>query len=153
VREELAKLYVKKSADTAAKAADNEAQKDAQQAEFQNRVEQGRIAMRDVVIPFFQELASTFPNGVFRFNASHTMDASLVPVAVSFKIGDGAEHVIEVVQGNVQIYYNAIANAIQRNGFNIVIVYAGNAEPFIAGPSDLTREKLCKLVEKAINKL
>ena len=34
------------------------AKQQAQMAELKKRVEQGRVAMRDVVIPYFQELAS-----------------------------------------------------------------------------------------------
>ncbi len=36
-------------------------------------------------------------------------------------------------------------------GLDIQFVFSGNAEPFIAVPSDLTREKLAKLVEMAID--
>ncbi len=58
---ELAKLYEQKKAAAAAAAAAvtaEAAKQQAQMAELKKRVEQGRVAMRDVVIPYFQELAS-----------------------------------------------------------------------------------------------
>jgi hypothetical protein len=165
---ELAKLYEKKSAESAAKAAENKAQMDVQQAEFRKRVEQGRTALRDVVIPYFQELVSAFPKGQFKFNPSASMEAeTLAPVAVSFKIGDGPEHFIEVAQGTVRIYYNyntrpqpepqarKVAKGgkpVPAPGVVLQMVYSGNTEPFIATPTDLTRDKLAKLVEVAISK-
>ena len=150
---ELAKLYEKKSAVTAAEATEKKAQMDAQKAEFQKRAEQGHAALRDVVIPYFQELVSSFPKGHFKFNSAAAMDMEThVPVAVSFKIGEGAEHFIEVIHGNVRIWWMGFSYPAQpAPGLNIAVVYSGNAEPFIAGPNDLTREKLGKLVEMAIN--
>src|SRR5439155_1181654 len=72
------------------------------------------------------ELASEFPKGQFKFNPSVMMEAeTLAPVAVSFKIGDGAEHVIEVQHGTVRIY----SKASNFPGMNIHLVYSGNAEP------------------------
>jgi hypothetical protein len=155
---ELAALHAKKKAATAADVAKNKIQADKQKEEFQKRVEQGRAAMRDVVIPYFKELVSAFPKGQFKFNPGATVEAeTLAPVAVTFKIGDGAEHTIEVNQGNVTISkkgpeYPAktVRRGVRSPGVNIRFVFPGTAEPFIAGPSDLTREKLSKLVEKAI---
>jgi phage terminase Nu1 subunit (DNA packaging protein) len=55
---ELAKLYEQKKAAAAAAVTAEAAKQQAQMAELKKRVEQGRVAMRDVVIPYFQELAS-----------------------------------------------------------------------------------------------
>ncbi len=57
------------------------------------------------------------------------------------------QHIIEVLHGNVKVF--------RRTGpgfadVNIQFVYSGTAAPFIAEPSDLTREKLGDLVEMAI---
>jgi hypothetical protein len=155
---ELATLHAKKKAATAAETAKSKIAAEKQQEEFRKRVEQGRAAMRDVVIPYFKELVSAFPKGQFKFNPGVTVEAeTLAPVAVAFKIGDGAEHTIEVNQGNVTIskkgpQYPAktIRPGVRSPGMNIRFVFAGTADPFIAGPSDLTREKLSKLVEMAI---
>jgi hypothetical protein len=155
---QLAKLYERKSAATAAKAAERQAQKGRQRTELQKRTEQGDVALRDVVIPYFQELVSAFPKGHFTFNSAVKTDAvTHAPVAVSFKIGDGAEHFIEVIQGNVQVW-RAHPGKAAKSGkrpahFQERKDYSPDAEPFIAGPSDLTREKLGKLVEMAIEEL
>ena len=164
---ELANLFARKSEKKAAETAQEAAKLEAQKAAMQKRSEEGRTALKDVVIPFFKELATTFPKGQFLFDPSAMMDLeSRTPVAVSFKIGDGAKHYIEVINGNVRIWGEGPQFPAQKAGrrkgpkgrklpapgFNIQFVYSGNAEPFIAGPSDLTREKLEKLVEMVIIK-
>jgi len=149
---ELAKLYEKKNAEIAAAAAEQKAQQDAQKAQIKKRIEQGRVALRDVVIPYFQELVAEFPKGHFKFNSATKMDLETrAPVAVSFQIKNGLEHVIEVIQDDVKIY-NQAPRQPQRPGARRIAmrIFSGDAEPFIAGPSDLTREKLGKLVEMAI---
>jgi hypothetical protein len=154
---ELAALHAKKKAATAAETAKSKIAAEKQQEEFRKRVEQGRAVMRDVVIPYFKGLVSTFPKGEFEFKTTLT-DETHAPVGVSFKIGDGVEHSIEVVQGNVTVskkgpqYPAKIGRAgVRTPGINVRFVFAGTAAPFIAGPSDLTKEKLSKLVEMAIN--
>ncbi len=123
----------------------------AQKVEFPKRVEQGRAAMTNVVIPYFKKLVDMFPEGEFKFNPAAMKDHTHAAVAVSFKIGNGAEHVIEVFQGNVRIYRKAPKARLAR--IDVQFTYSGDAEPFIAGPSDLTSDKLSKLVEMAINEL
>jgi hypothetical protein len=164
---ELAQLFEEKNADKAAKTAQEKAQLEAQRAERQKRTEAGRVALRDVVIPYFKKLVATFPKGQFSFDPAALMDSEThTSVAVSFKIGDGAEHCIEVIQGNVRIWRQGPKFPGQGGkrpkvpkgrkppgqlpGMSIQFVYSGNAEPFIAVPSDLTPEKLGKLVEMAI---
>jgi hypothetical protein len=154
----------RKSAMTAAETAEKQAQIEARQAEIRMQEEHGRTAIRDVVIPYFHELASTFPAGAFKFAAK--MDAETQePVAVSFKIGEGKEHVIEVQQGIVHIYEKGFEipprpgtpgkgkkRIPDSPGLTVDFVYSGRAEPFIAGPSDLTQEKLGNLIKLVIEK-
>jgi hypothetical protein len=156
---ELAGLFEKKNADIAAKTAQENAQLDAQKTEREKRIAEGRAALLNVVIPYFKEIEATFPKGQFSFNPAAQIDSNdLSPVGVSFKIGDGAEHHIEVTQGNVQIWQEGVNPKGPKRpgakvlGLSIRLVYPSTTEPFIAQPSDLTREKLGKLVEMAINK-
>jgi hypothetical protein len=151
----LATLYREKTAQKAAATTDEVTRAQTRQAEFRKRADEGRAAMRDVVIPYLQEVQKTFPKGAFKLNVSVSREAeTLAPLAVSFQIGDGAEHVIEATQGNVRVYTTLPPKSGLAGvpALNIRFVYSGNAEPFIAGPSDLTREKLGKLVELAIQK-
>ena len=104
----------------------------------------------------------TFPQGQFKFNPAALIEAKThAPVAVSFKIGNGWEHVIEIQLDRVLIYKkmpeNLRAARPARGARRTPIlqkqfVYSGMYEPFITGPSDLTRAKLSKLVEMAIEK-
>jgi hypothetical protein len=85
---------------------------------------------------------------------------------VSFKIGEGKEHVIELQQATVRIWYNGVEvpprpgipakgnkKAIPDfGGLTVSFVYPGTAEPFIACPSDLTEEKLGNLIKLVIEK-
>jgi hypothetical protein len=146
--QELANLFEKKNAKRAARAAEEKSKSDAK-ADWQMRAEQGRVALREVVIPYFQELVETFPKGQVKFDQARVDAATGASTAVSFKIGDSAEHVIEVIHGNVRIW----RPRSDRPPFDMESVFSGNAEPLIAGPSDLTREKLSKLVEMVINEL
>jgi hypothetical protein len=59
---ELAKLYEKKNAESAPKAAEDKAKSEASQSDLKHRIEQGRRALRDVVIPYFTELQAAFPS-------------------------------------------------------------------------------------------
>jgi hypothetical protein len=160
---ELAELFARKKAERAAKAADEKSKLDAQKEAQQKRAEQGRAALRDVVVPYFQEVAATFPAGEFKFDPAEKQDAATgASLAVAFKIGDGAKHVIEVIQGNVRVYKEGPKispgagkagkgrRALDIPGINTDFVFSGNAKPFIAGSSDLTREKLGELVRMAI---
>jgi hypothetical protein len=161
---ELAKLYEKKSAMMAAETAEKQAQIEARQAEIRMQEEHGRTAIRDVVIPYFQELVSTFPAGALKFDPAAKMDADTQePVAVSFKIGECKEHVIEVQQGIVHIYAKRLEipprpgrpgkgkkRITDFPGLTVTVAYSGRAEPFIAVPSDLTREKLGNLIKLVI---
>jgi hypothetical protein len=141
---ELAKLYEKKNAESAPKAAEDKAKSEASQSDLKHRIEQGRRALRDVVIPYFTELQAAFPTDHFKFKTSGIDVEAREPVAVSFWIGEGAECVIQVSTGTVSIFYpNSSAN--DRN------VYQPNANPF-AGPHDLTRQKLGELVKRIIDK-
>jgi hypothetical protein len=152
---ELAKMHEEKNARIAAAVAEKKAQVEAQKVEDKKRVEQGRTALREVVIPYFKEIQAAFPKGDFKFNSAAKVDLETrTPVAVSFQMKHGFEHVIEVIRGNVKIYRRR-PGPPQRPGVRKIampteFVFAGDAEPFIAGPSDLTREKLGKLVEIAI---
>jgi len=151
--DELAKLYERRKAERAASTAKVlallEANQQAVQAEREQQAQWGQTALRDVVIPYFRELEATFPNAEFKLDPAATLDAeSHLPVAVAFQIGDGPKHVIEVVEGHVRIYF---VPRDDKDGPAILeFVYSGDAEPFIAGPLDLTREKLGKLIEIAI---
>ena len=156
---ELAERYAQKNADKVAEMAKLQAQEKARQDAFQRRAEQGRTAMREVVIPYFKEVQAAFPTGRFQFNPAVMVETrTKEATSVWFKIEH--EHVIEVNQGHIRIYKHRPQAALPargargaRNirGVNPVFVYASTAEPFIAEPSDLIREKLDKLVEMAID--
>ena len=155
---ELRKRFEAKSAETAAKSAHKKAQLAAEKAEQAKREEEARTALRDVVIPYFNEIKAEFPKGQFSFD--HAVSMTLSPVRVSFKVGNGPRYFLEVIGGNVRILKEGPSFAPPKGpqsgrkappGTNVQFVFSPNSEPFIKEPSDLTRENLGRLVQMAID--
>ena len=77
---------------------------------------------------------------------------------MSFAIGNGPRYFIEVIHGNVKIVCEGPYFAPSKIGGKAPIKYAqfifkSTEEPFIEGPQDLSREKLGKLIQIAIDQI
>jgi hypothetical protein len=148
---DLKKRFEKKSARRAAESAQARAAEETEKAERADRVVQGQAALEKVVIPYFREIEATFQRGQFTFDPSAKMDAEThFPIGVTFKVGNGSLHFIEVIRGTVRIGWHGYESSGQTRVAK-EFVYSSNAEPFIKEPSDLTRERLGKLVAMAID--
>jgi hypothetical protein len=68
-------------------------------------------------------------------------------LGVSFKIGDGPPTTISTAFGNISVTRGGCSGSSKGVNF----VYQPDAEPYISNSGDLTREKIAKLVEMAID--
>jgi hypothetical protein len=109
-------------------------------------VEHCKRAMTDNVLPFLSELKSHFPGEQFSF-APQVDGHDHKVVGVSFTIGDGPPTTISTAFGNVIVTHAGASGSSKGVNF----VYAPDAEPYISNSGDLTREKIAKLVEMAID--
>jgi hypothetical protein len=155
--EDLKKRFEERSSKNTIEAAEAKAETDTQATEQQKRIEVGRAAIRDIVIPYFREIEATFPKGQFSFDTAAKVDPKeLFPIAVSFTVGSGPRYFIEVIRGNVRVFCEGPYFEPPKNGNKASIKYAqfifgSSEEPFIEGPNDLSREKIGKLIQIAID--
>jgi hypothetical protein len=155
--EDLKKRFEEKNSKVTASAAGAKAEAESQKSEQEKRAEVGRAAVRDVVVPYFKEIEATFPKGQFSFNPAAKTDAKdHSSVAVSFKVGNGPRYFIEVIRGHVRVFCEGPYFEPSKGDNKAPIKYAqfifvSTEEPFIEGPHDLTREKLGKLIQIAID--
>ena len=103
-------------------------------------------AMAEAVIPFLSELKSHLPPNQFSFSLQIDLKDHKV-VGVSFRVGDGPATTISTSFGNV--FVTRTGDSGSSKGVNFV--YPPDAEPYISNSGDLTREKIAKLVEMAID--
>ena len=111
-----------------------------------NDVEHCKRAMEQQVIPFLLELKQHLGEEQFSF-APQIDILDHKPVGVSFKIGDGSATSISTAFGNIVV--TRFGDSGSSKG--VPFVYPPDAEPYISNSGDLTRDKIAKLVEMAID--
>jgi hypothetical protein len=111
-----------------------------------NDVEHCKRAMEHHVIPFLLELKQHLGEEQFSF-APQIDILDHKPVGVSFKIGDGSATSISTAFGNIVV--TRFGDSGSSKG--VPFVYPPDAEPYISNSGDLTRDKIAKLVEMAID--
>jgi hypothetical protein len=144
---EFKELHVQKKAQIAAEIAQVNAAQSATQAELKQKIADGSAALKEVVLPCLEEVATAFDEGEFIIETKlDESDRSLV--GVSFKIAGGPEYGVEAIGGNVRVWkrYSGTKSAPRP-----IYFFSAQHEPFIGSIKDLTREKLEKLVQQAIN--
>ena len=109
-------------------------------------MEHCKRAMEQHVIPFLMELKRHFGEEQFSF-APQIDIHDHKPIGVSFKIGDGSATSITTAFGNIVV--TRFGDSGSSKG--IAFVYPSDAEPYISNSGDLTRDKVAKLVEMAID--
>lgn len=110
------------------------------------QIELCKDAFEQTVLPFLTELKSCFVDNQFSF-APQIDIRDHRPIGVSFSIGDGSTTNISVIVGHV-----VITRAGDSGSFKgVPFVYAWDSEPHILLPADLTREKISRLVEMAMD--
>jgi hypothetical protein len=111
-----------------------------------NDVEHCKRAMEQHVIPFLLELKQHLGEEQFSF-APQIDILDHKPVGVSFKIGDGSATSISTAFGNIVV--TRFGDSGSSKG--VPFVYPPDAVPYISNSGDLTRDKIAKLVEMAID--
>ena len=109
-------------------------------------VEHCKNAFDNHVIPLLAELKHELGDEQFSF-ALQIDRQDHRPVGVTFRIGDGAATNITSALGNIIVTRNGASGSAK----GVPEVYSPDAEPFISNSDDLTREKMAKLVEMAID--
>jgi hypothetical protein len=109
-------------------------------------VEHCKRAMEQHVIPFLRELKYHLPEDQFSFAPQIDLHDHK-PVGVSFTIGDGAPTTITTAFGNIVVTHAGASGSSK----GVAFVCPTDAEPYISNSGDLTREKIAKLVEMAID--
>jgi len=102
-------------------------------------------AMKHHVIPFLKDLQHHF--GEEQFSFSMQVDKDQQPVGVSFRVGDGGTTSISTAFGNIVVTQTGASGSSK----GISYVYPPDVEPYISNSSDLTREKMAKLVDMVID--
>jgi hypothetical protein len=144
---QLKKQFDSKHAAALGQKAAADAQAEQERAKRQQRDQEARTALRDVVIPYFTKVRADFPE--FRFDIRSIDASDQAPVSVAFRVGSSRTHVIEVLGGRVSIFELALD---APKGFDIQVRWPADADPGISKPSDLTPDKLGKLIETVIAK-
>lgn len=146
---ELKKLHEQKKVVDAQKRAELVTATTAAKAKHEKQISDARGALVNVALPYLQEVAAAF-GPEFSVNASG-LDASIEsPVTVSFRIEKGWEYGIEAVAGTLRVWKRSLksrADAAHAPQY----VFPATAQPFIGATADLTREKIGKLIEIAID--
>ena len=136
-------LFDKRAADKASAEETQRASVAALKAESDFKQKEGQEAIAKVIIPYFTEIAQTIGADNFKFTVVPDGNpVSVLPLGVRFTIGTSAEYEISVASSKVWIKTVGSKSA----GVSVVYVYPSTQEPHISEPSDLTREKLGKLL-------
>jgi hypothetical protein len=98
------------------------------------------------VVPFLSELQSHLSESQFSFSPQVDLKDHKI-VGVSFRIGDGPVTTISTAYGNVSVTRSGDSGSSRGVNF----VYPPHAEPYISNSGDLTREKIAKLIDMAID--
>lgn len=142
-------LAARFSAKVAAAMVERDKQKDIAADDVEKRTDDFghcKRALADHVIPFLEELKQHMPKEQFSFAPQIDMSDHM-PVGVSFRIGDGSPTCISTASGNIIVTRVGTSGSSKGTPF----VYPPDAEPYISNSGDLTREKIAKLVEMAID--
>ena len=136
-------LFDKKAADKAGAEETQRANVAALKAETELKQKEGQEAILTVVIPYFTEITRTMGADNFKFTEVPDGNPfSTLPLGVRFTVGNSVEYEISVASSKVWIKTVGSKSA----GVSVVFVYPGTQEPHISEASDLTREKLGKLL-------
>ena len=109
-------------------------------------VEHCKRALEQNVLPFLSELKHHLADEQFSFAPQIDL-RDHKPVGVSFTIGNGPPTTISTAFGNISVTRGGCSGSSKGVNF----VYQPDAEPYISNSGDLTREKIAKLVEMAID--
>jgi hypothetical protein len=143
---ELKRLHEQKKAQTAAQIAQVNAAQSAAQVELKQKMADGSTALKEAVLPYFQEVATAFDKGEFVIETKLDESGRSL-VGVSFKIGSGPEYGIEAMGGKIRAWKRYPGTKSEPRP---IYFFPAQHEPFIGNITDLTREKLEKLVQQAI---
>jgi hypothetical protein len=102
--------------------------------------------MEQHVIPFLAELKQHLGEKQFSFAQQIDLQDHK-PVGVSFSIGDGPATHISTALGNIIVTRSGASGSSR----GIDHVYSPEEEPYISNSGDLTRDKIAKLIEMAID--
>ncbi len=146
---DLKELYDQKKAEKAAKIAQATKASTKAADELKQKSADAKAAIKNVVLPYFTEVAANFDSGDFVFQITSTDQSDSSPVAVCFKIGSSRPYVIDVTGGNVRV---GTPNLKAKGLASVVLefVIPATQEPFIGQITDLTPEKIGKLIQMAI---
>jgi len=111
-------------------------------------VEHCKTALERNVLPFLSELKQHIADEQFSFAPQIDL-RDHKPVGVSFTIGDGPSTTISTAFGNIIVARGGSSGSSKGVNF----VYQPDAEPYISNSGDLTREKIARLVEMAIDNI
>jgi hypothetical protein len=143
----LASKFAKKAAEETNEKETKKAAEAESQAALVRLSEDGKRAIAEVVIPYFNDIKAQFPPDQFSYDVQvDTKDHK--PVGVSFTLGKGPLIVISTYFGRVTITQTNTPDLPNKVAF----VYSPKAQPFIETPRDLTREKIGNLIEMVIEK-
>lgn len=109
-------------------------------------VQHCKNALEQNVMPFLNELKQEFGAEQFSFAPQIDLHDHKI-VGVSFKIGDGSATNISTAFGNIVV--TRLGESGSQKG--LAFVYSPDQEPYISNSGDLTRDKIAKLVEMAID--
>ena len=146
---ELKRLHELKKAVDARKRAELITATTAAKVKHEKQISDARGALINVALPYLQEVAAAFGQD-FSVNASGLDASNESPVIVSFRIEKGWEYGIEAVAGTLRVWKKGLKS--RADTANVPqFVFPASAQPFIGVAADLTREKIGKLIEIAIN--
>ena len=146
---ELKRLHELKKAADSQKRAELITATTAAKVKHEKQISDARGALINVALPYLQEVAAAFGQD-FSVNASGLDASNESPVIVSFRIEKGWEYGIEAVAGTLRVWKRGLKN--RADAANVPqFVFPPSAQPFIGTTADLTREKIGKLIEIAIN--
>jgi hypothetical protein len=109
-------------------------------------IEHCKNALEREVLPFLKELQQHLGDAQFSFAPQIGLNDHR-PVGVSFKIGGGAPISITTAFGNIIV--TRFGGSGTKKGMSYV--YSPDVEPYISNSGDLTRAKMAKLIEMAID--
>ena len=146
---ELKRLHELKKAADSQKRAELITATTAAKAKHEKQISNTRGALVNVALPYLQEVAKAFGQD-FCVNTSGLDASNEAPVIISFRIEKGWEYGIEAVAGTLRVWKRGLKN--RADAANVPqFVFPPSAQPFIGTTADLTREKIGKLIEIAIN--
>jgi hypothetical protein len=152
---DLAQKYAAKLAAKADEEAKRRAEDEAARSKVLAAEREGKKALAEVVIPYLTAVRNEFPADRFWFEAALVDERDHKPTAVRLRIGGGPVVQIAMNFGRVAISRFPYQETTRDRTGQIVRpryttpsqIYKPDEEPFIATPSDLTREKISKLIE------